>query len=241
MVQITKQGEFISSVNKLLLAIAAIFSLVILSGCGSTDFGEDEFTSNTLPDPVSTQPQVSMRLGGGDLLDIEVFGVEEFSGEFRLDDEGYLKYPLIGLVEASGKSSTELALDIEERLRTGNYLVDPSVIVRVVESVSQRLTVDGSVEKPGFYSLSGNTTLLQAVAMAGGPSENANAKQVAVFRQINGQRAVATFNLADIRKGQAEDPLVYAGDIVVVDGSRTKASYREIIRAVPAFAVFRYF
>ena len=75
---------------------------------------------------------------------------------------------------------------------------------------------------------------MQAVALAGGTTEDANAHRVAVFRTIGGQRQAAAFDLTAIRRGQAQDPQIYPGDIVVVDGSSIKALQKQIMQQLPA-------
>jgi polysaccharide export outer membrane protein len=84
-------------------------------------------------------------------------------------------------------------------------------------------------------------TLLQSLAMAKGPTENANPRRVAVFRQRSGQRVAAAFDLTAIRRGEAEDPKVYAGDIVVVDGSQIKQIQREVLQTLPILGIFNPF
>ena len=87
-------------------------------------------------------------------------------------------------------------------------------------------------------AVNGPTTLLQAIAMAKGISQDANAHRVAVFRQIEGKRMAAAFDLYSIRKGQMEDPEVFSGDIIVVDGSRVKALQNQILMALPVVGIF---
>jgi polysaccharide export outer membrane protein len=82
---------------------------------------------------------------------------------------------------------------------------------------------------------------MQAVALAGGVSEEANAHRVAVFRTIDGKRQAAAFDLASIRHGQSPDPKIYAGDIIVVDGDGVKAAYRQILSSFPILSVFQPF
>jgi polysaccharide export outer membrane protein len=82
---------------------------------------------------------------------------------------------------------------------------------------------------------------MQAVATAGGTHENANPRRVAIFRQVGGQRMAAAFDLTDIRRGEAEDPQVYRGDIIVVDGSRTRQMWRDALATIPVLALFRPF
>jgi polysaccharide export outer membrane protein len=115
------------------------------------------------------------------------------------------------------------------------------VTVTVIEAASQKITVDGAVTKPGVYEMRGSTSLLQAVAMAEGPSRVADLSKVAVFRTINGQRSVALFDLGAIRQGRAEDPQVLGDDVIVVDASRLNSALREVVTALPALSIFRPF
>jgi len=82
---------------------------------------------------------------------------------------------------------------------------------------------------------------MQAVALAGGTTEDANVKRVAVFRTIGGQRQAAAFDLAAIRHGQGQDPQLFPGDIVIVDGSAIKEGFKRFTQAFPLFSIFRPF
>ena len=75
--------------------------------------------------------------------------------------------------------------------------------------------------------------------MGGGLAEFANPKTVVVFRQVDGKRMAAAFDLTTIRKGEDPDPQVYRGDIIVVDGSNTKRAWRDVIQSVPLLGLFR--
>ena len=82
---------------------------------------------------------------------------------------------------------------------------------------SQRVTVDGAVIKPGIFPITGKMSLLQAIALAEGLSKIADPTGVVVFRQVNGQRMAARFDLKQVRGGRTADPNLVAGDIVMVD------------------------
>jgi polysaccharide export outer membrane protein len=82
---------------------------------------------------------------------------------------------------------------------------------------------------------------MQAVALSGGTSEDANVRRVAVFRTVSGQRQAAAFDLLAIRRGQAADPPVYPGDIIVVDGSTVKEAQKRILSNIPILSIFRPF
>lgn len=190
--------------------------------------------------PVSSQEEY--RLEAQDKIDITVYQVKDLSLEkVQIDSAGNVFLPLIGVVPAAGRTPTQLADDIANRLR-GQYLQSPQVAVRVSEAASQKVTVDGAVVQPGVYVMSGRTTLIQAVAMAKGPdSRFADLKRVVVFRMIDGQRMAATYNLQEIRRGRAEDPEIKGNDVIVVDGSGTKRALREVLGALPALTIFRPF
>ncbi|WP_420472437.1 polysaccharide biosynthesis/export family protein [Brevundimonas sp. FT23042] len=185
------------------------------------------------------QPQGDYRIGVGDKLNIDVFQVEDLSfEEIVVDSAGNVQFPLIGGVQAAGLTPAQMSSEIASLL-SGRYLRNPQVTVTVVEAASQKITVDGAVVKPGVYVMRGSTSLLQAVAMAEGPSRVADLSKVAVFRTIDGQRSVAVFDLAAIRQGRLSDPEVLGDDIIVVDTSRLQATLRDIVSALPALSVFR--
>jgi len=185
--------------------------------------------------------QTEYRIGVGDKIDVRVFQVPDLSFDALLiDTSGNVQMPLIGAVRGAGRTPGEMSLDIAERL-SAQYLRNPQVTVTVTEAANQKITIDGAVTKPGVYEMRGSTSLLQAVAMAEGPTRVADLSKVAVFRTIDGQRSVALFDLGAIRQGRASDPQVLGDDVIVVDTSRLNSALRELISAVPALAIFRPF
>jgi polysaccharide export outer membrane protein len=148
--------------------------------------------------------------------------------------------PLVGMMQAGGKTARQLAADVAAQL-SKSYLQSPQVSVMVVEANSQKITVEGSVNQPGVFPVTGPTTLLQAIAMARGPDKTADLRKVAIFRTVEGRRAVAVFDLNAIRTGNAPDPAVYGSDIVIVEGSSAKGVWQSVIQAVPLIGVFRFF
>jgi polysaccharide biosynthesis/export protein len=203
------------------LAAAAFIALVgapTLAAAGSN-----------LPPPDSAgvlRPEsAEYRIGAQDQLEINVFGIEELKRTVQVDSGGKILLPLVGSVQAGGRTPDELSSDLVTALKK-KYMKDPQVIVTVKEAQSQRVTVDGAVMQPGVYPLTGPTTLLQAVSLARGPDPKlANVKKVAIFRQIGGKRQSAFYDLTQIRAGKAEDPVVYGSDIVVVDTSGAKSFF----------------
>lgn len=228
-------------------AILVLFVLtaVTLSGCGGTRMDVSQMTA---AEPVNLEtvhaspvPQAETRIGIGDKLDVSVFQVPDLTlKDLIVDTSGHIQIPLIGSVPSAGRTSNELANDIATRLGA-RYLRNPQVTVSVTEAASQKITVDGAVTKPGVYEMQGSTSLLQAVAMAEGPTRVADLTKVAVFRTIDGRRAVALFDLASIRQGRASDPAILGDDIVVVDTSRMGSVMQTVFAALPGLAVFSYF
>lgn len=188
-----------------------------------------------LPPPdgvdVSTGERV-YRVGPFDKVSIVVFGVEDLSRTLQLDAGGRISVPLIGTIEASGKTPMELATEIATRLR-GRYMRDPQVTVNLEETVSQVVTVDGQVREPGLYPVVGRMTLMRAIATAKGASEFARLQDVVVFRRVGGRDMAALYNLAAIRRGAYPDPEVFGNDVVVVGDSPARRLFRDILQASP--------
>lgn len=172
-------------------------------------------------------------VGPLDELTIEVFGVKELTArEVQVDSGGNISFPLAGSLVAAGKTPREIEQEIAGRLRA-NFIRDPQVSVNLTKTVSQVVTVDGQVTQPGLYPVIGRMTLMQTVASARGATEFAKLEDVVVFRQAQGQRYAALYNLGAIRRGVYDDPQIYAGDVVVVGESRARRMFRDILAAAP--------
>lgn len=228
---------------RLLFLAALIAALWMLSACTGTRGGPIPYEVENFGAPDAPSAMVleeDYKIAPLDTLKVTVFQVPELSGEFDVDLTGHISLPLIGNVKAVDLTTSQLDTRLTEMLGQ-KYLQSPDVSVGVKASSTRVVTVDGSVRQPGVFPVSGPMTLMRVIALAKGTDENANPKRVAVFRQIQGQRMAAAFDLTSIRRGQAEDPRIYSGDIVVVDGSMVKAVQREILGALPILSVFRPF
>lgn len=174
-----------------------------------------------------------------DQLKVSVFQVADLSGNFDVDLNGEVAFPLIGLVKVADLTTRELQGQLKERLR--KYVHDPVVSIAVNPSVKRSVTVDGSVRQPGMFPVAGSMTLIQAIALAHGLDDAANPRRIVIFRRIGGQRMAAAFDLENIRRGKEDDPEIHSGDVIVVDGSKTKAIQREILQTLPVLGLFRPF
>jgi polysaccharide export outer membrane protein len=189
------------------------------------------------PGPSATR-ESDYVIGPQDKLDINVFQVQDLSRTVTVESSGAILLPLIGQVRATGRTVKALSDDIAEKLGE-KYVKDPLVTVTVTESASQKVTVDGAVTQPGIYPISGNTTLTQAVALARGTIEDANLRQVAIFRNEGDKRLAAVFDLSQIRSGKMPDPQVYANDVIVVETANGRRILRSLGTLVPFLYLFR--
>jgi polysaccharide export outer membrane protein len=189
-----------------------------------------------LDDPTAGMPQPSeYRIGPQDLLEVQVFEVAELSGKARVTSNGYVALPLIGQVAAAGLTGAELSARIAAELAK-DYLQDPHVSVFILEHASQRVTVMGAVNRPGVYPLQGPTTLVQAVALAGGLHKLSDPNDIKLVRVVeDGLKRERRYDLAAIRSGQQPDPYLEGGDAVIVSKSAGKAIAQDVIDFVLPF------
>ena len=191
------------------------------------------------PRPIpATAEQDEYRIGAQDLVEISVFQVQELTRAVRVNAQGMITLPLLGQVRAGGLTANELETVLATKL-SENLLQDPQVSVFIKEFVSQRVVIDGSVVKIGAYPLSGKTTLLQAIAMAGGLDPLADPSTVHIFRdKPSGEREVLTFDLLAIRDGQAADPLIKGNDTITVEKSASRAFFKGVTDTMRGFIGF---
>jgi len=226
---------------RLPLCLAA---LVVVSGCAAERGGSIPYATQPLaaPDVVRTPLLTEgYRINTGDKVAITVYRVEDLSREYRVDLSGNLAMPLIGNVAAFGRTTAEVRDEIARRLGE-RYLRNPDITVAVTESTNNNVTVEGGVRHAGVFPLTGQTTLLQSIAMAQGiDPDNGNPRRIAILRRVGGQRMAAAFDLVSIRDGTMQDPEIYPGDIVVVQSNTRRGIFQDILQTLPLVALFRPF
>ncbi len=234
---------FLATRARCAFGLSAGLSLFAVAGCADQRGGPIAYSppSFGVPDAPSVAP-----LGAGykiaplDTLAIKVFKMPDLSGDYEVDLTGQISVPLIGSFTAANFTTSQLDEQLTQKLGA-KYLENPDVSVGIKSSTSRSVTVDGAVNKAGGFPVNGPVTLMQAVAQAGGATAEANVRRVAIFRQIDGKRQAAAFDLASIRRGEMDDPQVYAGDIVIVDGSSIKALQKKILGTLPLVNMFMPF
>lgn len=222
------------------LAALTLACAGLMAGCADTRGGSIPYDRQlAAPDEQRIETlDANYKIAPLDKLSIKVFKADELSGDYDVDLAGHISLPLVGEVQAVNLTTAELDQKLTGLLGQ-KYFEHPDVSVAIKQSTAHVVTVDGAVKESGQFPVAGKMTLIQAISMAKGTSDDANARRVAVFRTINGQRQGAAFDLTSIRRGEAPDPEIYAGDIVVVDGSKAKAIQKQILGMWPLLNVFQ--
>lgn len=223
-------------------AMGLLVFLAAVAGCSTTpDYGGDPqvqmLPASELPAPDRmdlTAPGTPYYVGPFDKLTIDVFGIPDLSKrEVQVDASGRISFPLAGVVDVSGKTPGEIEEQLNMLLKS-NFVRNPQVTVNLSQTLSQLLTVEGQVQKPGQYPVVGRMTLLRAMALAGGTTEFTKLDDVVVFRTVKGQRLAALYDLDAVRHGRYVDPDVYANDVVMVGDSKGRRLFKDLLQLVPA-------
>jgi polysaccharide export outer membrane protein len=156
-------------------------------------------------------------IGANDVLAINVWKEPDISRSVPVRSDGKISLPLVGELQASGQTPRQLEQEISTRLK--NYISEPEVTVIVTDSKSQKVNIMGMVVRPGAYLLTSSTTVLDAIAMAGGFKDFAKQKSIYVLRQApDGTQKQIPFNYKDVIKGKNPEQNIrlQAGDTVVI-------------------------
>ncbi|WP_245453310.1 polysaccharide biosynthesis/export family protein [Aquibium carbonis] len=184
-----------------------------------------------LPPPTDTQDGQEQPLAPNDILEVDVFQADSLDRTVQIDSAGRISLPLIGPIQAAGKSVRVLEKEIETAYGR-NYLQNPDVTVFLKQSFGQRVTIDGEVAKAGVYPVSASSTLMETIALAGGFRPIADQSKVYVYRDVGGQKLVANYDVAEIRTGRKANPRIYGGDVIIVFTSQTKVAMQNLKEAL---------
>jgi len=140
-------------------------------------------------------------IGNDDVLAINVWKEPDISRSIPVRSDGKISLPLVGEVQAAGRTPLKLEQDIASKLKS--YIEEPEVTVIVQQINSQKFNILGQVNKPGTYPLTNSATVLDAVALAGGFRDFAKQKSIYVLRQnADGSQTRIPFNYKEVVKGQ---------------------------------------
>jgi len=157
------------------------------------------------------------KIGSGDILEIITWKEPDFSrAEVLVRIDGKISFPLLGDVQASGRSPLEIQRDIEAGLK--DYVGNPIVTVTVKNPGSQKFYILGEVQRTGEYPLIKGLTVLQAFAVAGGFTDWASKKEIILFRHENGKEKVYNINYKKIvnDKDFSQNIAIRTDDTIIV-------------------------
>lgn len=166
-------------------------------------------------------PIDNYRLAPDDLIQVKVFREEDMDTTVRVAKDGTVPLPLLGLVHLGGQSANEASATVRELLDR-DYIVNPQVIITVLEYTRQTFTILGEIQRPGSYKIpnQGPFTLLQAIGRGGGYSRIANPANVTVKRQAAGRENVIKVNAKNLAKeGGDQSFIVLPGDTIIIGQS----------------------
>ena len=156
------------------------------------------------------------QLGPEDVLEISVWKEEALKKEVLIRPDGGLSFPLIGGVQAAGKTVGQLKREIEQRLE--KFIPDPVVSIALLKVVGNKIYVIGKVNKPGEFPAGRYVDVLQVLTMAGGLTSFAAENGIKVMRKEDGKNIVFPFRYSDVKNGEALEQNIQlkGGDVVVV-------------------------
>jgi polysaccharide biosynthesis/export protein len=159
----------------------------------------------------------SFVIGNDDVLDINVWKEPDISRSIPVRSDGKISLPLVGEVQAAGRTPLKLEVEITSRLK--NYISEPEVTVIVQQINSQKFNILGQVNRPGTYVIANSPTVLDAIALAGGFRDFAKQKSIYVLRQnADGTQTRIPFNYKEVVKGQnpAQNIKLQPRDTIVI-------------------------
>jgi polysaccharide biosynthesis/export protein len=165
--------------------------------------------------PIESQnPTAEMLIGGGDLLQVAVYGTD-FDKQVRVSDSGEITLPLLGTVKLAGLSIPEAETVVAKELARRGYFNDPQVSIFDREYATQAISVLGEVQKPGIYPLPGTRNLFDAISVAGGTTAKAGNRVTITHRSQPDHPVIVPFSYS-ADASIHDNPRVFPGDTIVV-------------------------
>ena len=197
--------------NRTVSSLAAALALAV---CTLAPLSAKDKDADKKPAPQAPALNDEYRLGPGDKLRIEVYKDPQLSQSVQVRPDGKITLPLIGDVEATGRTPIEMRDMIATSLK--EYVTNPTVTVIVVEATVSTAYVMGEVNHPGAVTLQAPLTIMQALALAGGLKDFADAKNIRVLRKAPSGVESISFNYKEAVKSLRAPIYLRAGDTVVV-------------------------
>ncbi len=160
--------------------------------------------------------ELQYRLQPGDVLLISVWKEKDLDTEALVRPDGGLSFPLVGDLDAAGRTVAEVRATLTQRLKP--FIPDPVVTVQIKLIGGNHIYVIGKVNKPGDFPFSTPVDVMQALSMAGGTTPFASLNEIVILRRHNGQEQVLRFRYAEVIRGRSlgQNVVLQSGDTVVV-------------------------
>jgi polysaccharide export outer membrane protein len=194
--------------------VGVVLSLVVIYGCTVPVSHLTE--AQAAAAAVARPDQDKYLLGPEDALEISVWKEPELTKQLLVRPDGKITYPLIGEVQAAGRTVKQLQEEILRRL--GKYVTDAHVTVILLKTQNYKVYVTGKVNKPGEFVIGKPVNVMQAISMAGGLTPFASPGSIMVLRSVGGKEEVYPFNYKEVARGQflGQNRTLMPGDVVVV-------------------------
>ncbi len=155
-------------------------------------------------------------IGAGDVLYISVWKDEALTTQAVVLPDGRINFPLIGQVQAEGLSLTQFKQGLAKKLK--RYVPDPELTVMVQQVNSNAISIVGEVNRPGRYNLNGQTSVLQALALAGGLNPYAKKNFIRILRKEGDETVTYRFKFSQIARGKQleQNITLQRGDVIIV-------------------------
>lgn len=165
---------------------------------------------------VFAEGEPGYRIQTGDILQIVVWREPDLQQEMLVRPDGGFSMPLIGEINAAGKTFPELSAEVAQLLQ--KFVPDAQVTITAKQLSGNKIYVLGKVNRPGEFMLNRNVDVMQALSMAGGTDRFAALDDILILRRADGSQTALPFSYSDIEKGRdlAQNIVLQSGDVIVV-------------------------
>jgi polysaccharide biosynthesis/export protein len=196
-------------------AVACLLSVFLFVGVAANAGAADDAVKAPPPPQAVSQAGPEYRMGPEDVIKVSVWENKELTLDLVVRPDGKISMPLIQDVTAEGLTAAELGKQIQEKLSA--FIKEPQVSIIVLQVNAPKYFVIGNVAKPGTFSLRAETSILQALALAGGFTQFASKRSIKLIRNTAGKQNVRKVNYNDmIDEGGEGNYLLKSGDTIVV-------------------------
>lgn len=190
--------------------------IILLGGLLCLVTATAESAEVVITPPPSVESAFRYVIGLGDTLEVVVWKEDDLSKQVVVRIDGRISLPLVGDVDAVGKTPTELAAELKQKL--GELIAEPSVSVILIQNRSWRYYVIGQIKQPGEFNIDYPITVLQSLARSGGFLEWAKKDNITIVRKEAGKDKLLKFDYDDFVKGKniEQNVIITPGDVIVV-------------------------